>query len=138
MPDSYSIVMFDGECAFCDKAVRWIIAHDPRGRLRFVARQSPLGQKMLAEHGLPPEGLESMILFAGPRVFTHSSAVLGVAGRLPFPWKLGGLFRIVPPAIRNLLYSAIARRRYRIAGKVGQCSLPSPEQRRRILSEAIS
>ncbi|HSU68997.1 MAG TPA: DUF393 domain-containing protein, partial [Tepidisphaeraceae bacterium] len=62
MPEPYSIVLFDGECAFCDRSVKWIIGHDPSARLRFVSRQSALGQQLLARHGLPPEGVESMIL----------------------------------------------------------------------------
>ena len=33
------IVFFDGVCAFCDHAVRWLQARDPRGRFHFAPLQ---------------------------------------------------------------------------------------------------
>jgi len=135
MPDPYAIVVFDGECAFCDRSVKWIIDHDRAGRFRFAARQSPVGQRLLAEHGLPPQGVESMVLVDGPRVSTHSTAVLRIAGRLPFPWKAAAVFQLLPRSIRDFFYRQVAKRRYRIAGKMPVCSVPSPEQRGRILDE---
>jgi predicted DCC family thiol-disulfide oxidoreductase YuxK len=135
MPEAYSIILFDGECAFCNGSVRWIIRHDPTGRFRFAARQSPAGQRFLAEHGLPPEGVESLILIEGSKVSTHSTGTLRIAGKLPFPWKIAGLFLLVPRPIRDFFYRAVARRRYRIAGKMEACAVPTPEQRGRILHD---
>jgi predicted DCC family thiol-disulfide oxidoreductase YuxK len=133
MTTPYAIVVFDGECAFCDRSVKWISNHDPVMRFRFAARQSSAGQRLLAEHGLPPEGIESLILIDGPTLATHSTAVLQIAKRLRFPWKLAAPFLLVPRPIRDFFYRAVAKRRYRIAGKLPVCSLPTPEQRARIL-----
>lgn len=133
MPKPYAIVVFDGECAFCDRSVKWIIDHDRAGRFRFAARQSPVGQRLLAEHGLPPEGVESLILIDGDAVSTHSTGVLQIAKDLPFPWKVMAAFLLVPRPIRDFFYRAVAKRRYKIAGKMPVCSLPTPEQRGRIL-----
>ena len=138
MPDAYAIIVFDGECAFCNGSVNWIIRHDPAMRFRFAARQSPPGQRLLAAHGLPPEGIESLILIDGPKVATHSTAVLRIAGQLAFPWKLAGLFLLVPRPIRDLLYRGVAKVRYRIAGKRQACSIPTPEQRARMLEEVAT
>lgn len=135
MPDSYAIVLFDGECAFCDRSVKWLIKHDRAGRVRFAARQSPLGQHLLAMHGLPPEGVESLILINGTRVSTHSTGALRIAGMLPFPWKAGAVFLLLPRFIRDFFYRAIAKRRYKIAGKIETCAVPTPEQRARILDQ---
>ena len=136
MPQSYAIIVFDGECAFCDRSVKWIIDRDRAGRFRFAARQSPISQRLLAEHGLPPEGVESLILVDGSTISTHSTAVLRIAKSLPFPWKLGAVFLLVPRPIRDFFYRAVAKRRYMIAGKMPACSLPTPEQRGRILTES--
>ena len=135
MPEPYAIVVFDGECAFCDRSVKWIIKHDRAGRFRFAPRQSPVGQRILAKFGLPPEGIESMILVEGSRVSTHSTAVLRIAKLLPWPWKWSAAFLLVPRAIRDWLYRGVAKRRYKIAGKLPACSVPTPEQRERILDE---
>ena len=136
MSDPYAIIVFDGECAFCNGSVNWIIRHDPAVRFRFAARQSPAGQRLLAEHGLPPEGIESLILIDGPDVATHSTAVLRIAKQLSFPWKLAGLFLLVPRPIRDLLYRGVAKVRYRIAGRSQTCAVATPEQRARILEDA--
>lgn len=133
MPPADAIVLFDRECAFCDRSVKWIIKHDRAGRLRFGARQSPAGQRLLAGHGLPPEGVESMILIEGSRVSTHSTAVLRIGRLLPFPWCAGAaLALIVPRFVRDLGYKAIAKRRYNLAGT---CSVPTAEQGGRILED---
>jgi predicted DCC family thiol-disulfide oxidoreductase YuxK len=136
MPESYAIVVFDGECAFCDRSVKWIIDHDRAMRFRFAARQSPVGQGLLAEHGLPPEGVESLILIDGVTVSTHSTATLRIAKGLSFPWNLAGTFLLVPRPVRDFFYRAVAKRRYKIAGKMAACSVPTPEQRDRILGES--
>ncbi len=133
MRDSYSIVLFDGECAFCDRSVKWVIKHDKAGRMRFASRQSAVGQQLLAEHGLPPEGVESLILIDGERVSTHSTGTLRIAGKLPFPWKLAKVFLLVPRFIRDFFYRAVAKRRYKIAGAIEACTVPTDEQRERIL-----
>jgi len=135
MTDSPAIILFDGECAFCNNSVRWIIKHDPAGHFHFAARQSPVGQRLLAENGLPPEGVESLILIDRGEVSTHSTAVLRIASQLPFPWKMAGVFLLVPRLVRDFFYRAVAKRRYRIAGKMETCSVPTPEQRGRILYE---
>ena len=138
MPEPYAIVLFDGECAFCDRSVKWIMDHDRVGRFRFAARQSPVGQRLLAEHRLPPEGVESLILVEGLAISTHSTAVLRIAKGLPFPWKVLATFLFVPRPIRDFFYRAVAKRRYKIAGKMAACSVPTPEQRGRILSETLT
>jgi predicted DCC family thiol-disulfide oxidoreductase YuxK len=134
MMEPHAIIVFDGECAFCDRSVKWIIRRDRAMRFRFAARQSATGQRLLAENGLPPEGVESLILIDGPAVATHSTAVLRIAGQLPWPWKVTGAFLLVPRVLRDWAYRAFAKRRYKIAGKIAPCSLPTEEQRARILA----
>ena len=34
------LVVFDGRCGFCNRAVRWFLRRDRRDRLRFVASES--------------------------------------------------------------------------------------------------
>jgi len=134
MSDQYAIVLFDGQCAFCDRAVKWIIAHDRHARLRFAARQSATGQRLLAAHGLPPEGVGSMILIDSGRVSTHSTGVLRIAGKLGFPWKLASMFLLIPRFIRDAGYNFIARRRQRLS-RGAACALPTPAERARILDD---
>lgn len=76
-----------------------------------------------------------MILVEGSRVSTHSTAVLRIASMLPWPWRAAGVFLLIPRSIRDVLYRQVAKRRYKIAGKMPACSVPTPEERQRILDE---
>ena len=135
MSEPFAIVLFDGDCAFCDGSVKWIIDHDRAGRLRFAPQQSPTGKQMLARHRLPVEGIESMVLIEADRVSTHSTAVLRIACSLPWPWKLCAAALVIPRPIRDFVYNGIAKRRYTIAGTLEACSIPTHEQQSRILDD---
>jgi predicted DCC family thiol-disulfide oxidoreductase YuxK len=45
------LVIFDGQCGFCNRSVRWFLRRDRRDRLRFVASDSPKVAELLARHG---------------------------------------------------------------------------------------
>jgi predicted DCC family thiol-disulfide oxidoreductase YuxK len=62
-----------------------------------------------------------------------SDAVLAIWAGLGWPWRLLGLFRVVPHVVRDPVYRWIARHRYRLFGRRESCWLPSPEQASRIL-----
>lgn len=132
MSEPFLIVLFDGQCAFCDRWIKWIMAHDRMARLRFAPRESRSGQRLIAAHGLPPEGVESIILLEGDRISTYSTAALRIVSLLPFPWFLASALLIVPRAIRDAGYNAIAKRRLKLAS---HCSIPTAEQRARLLDE---
>jgi predicted DCC family thiol-disulfide oxidoreductase YuxK len=45
---SGGVVLFDGTCAFCEGAVKFIARRDPTADFRFGASQSPEGTRLLA------------------------------------------------------------------------------------------
>lgn len=117
-----AIVLFDGECAFCDASVRFIIARDPAGRFRFAAQASEVGRRLLVDAGLPPTVQNSLVLIDAGRAYTRSAAALRIARRLTFPWPLAAaLLWIVPPALRDAAYGWFARRRYGWFGRLPAC-----------------
>jgi predicted DCC family thiol-disulfide oxidoreductase YuxK len=67
------------------------------------------------------------------RVFTRSDAALRVARRLTFPWPMVSALAIVPRALRDRTYDAIARHRYRWFGRRETCMVPSADLRHRFL-----
>ena len=79
------IVLYDGECGFCDFSVQFILAHDPAGRFSFAPLQSPMGQELLALRGRQAN-LDTIVLIDGPEVLDRSDAVFRITGRLA-GWK---------------------------------------------------
>ena len=128
-----AIVLFDGVCNLCNAAVNFAIDRDPRGRIKFASLQSPLGQQLLAEHGLSTSDLDSMVLITGGHAYTRSSAGLRMLALLRMPWPLVSPLLIIPAPLRNVAYRFIAHNRYRWFGRQEHCRVPTPELRERFL-----
>lgn len=64
----------------------------------------------------------------------RSTAALRVLNYLRFPFQLGKIGWIVPRFIRDGIYSFIAKRRTRLAGRF--CVIPTKEQALRFLSQS--
>jgi len=120
-----AIVLFDGVCNFCNGSIRFIIARDRNSYFRFAPLQSELARQLLAEHKLQSNSMDSMVVIEGDRVWSRSTASLRIARRLRFPWPLlYYLFIAIPPILRDAIYDAFARRRYRWFGRTDSCPLP--------------
>lgn len=129
----HGIILFDGTCAFCAGAVRFIARHDPAAYFRFGASQSDAGRQALAAHGITRDSARSIVLIEHGQVFLRSEASLRIAQRLRFPWNLGGWLLIVPRPLRDAVYQVVAAVRHRLAGTSDACEIPPPEIRRRML-----
>lgn len=128
-------ILFDGVCNLCNGFVQFVIRHDPRGHYRFAALQSELGRALLAAHGqvAPASGPESVVLLEGGRFYSHSAAVLRIAGQLGGVWRLAAVGWLLPARWRDALYRYVARHRYQWFGRQESCWLPTPELRARFL-----
>ncbi|HUF47519.1 MAG TPA: DCC1-like thiol-disulfide oxidoreductase family protein [Vicinamibacterales bacterium] len=131
--DDHGVVLFDGTCAFCERAVIFIASRDPGGYFRFGASQSPQAASLLAAHGLTRETARSIILLEGGQVHLRSTASLRIAGRLTWPWSLLRMFLVVPAPLRDAVYRVVAAIRHRVAGRSNACEIPPPEIRARLL-----
>jgi predicted DCC family thiol-disulfide oxidoreductase YuxK len=132
------VLLYDGECAFCDRAVQFVLARDHARTFRFAPLQGEFARGVVERH---PElrGVDSLILVErdpgspSERVYVRSDGVLRVAQRLGGVWRWATLGRVVPRALRDAAYDAFARVRYRVFGRYDACLLPSPEQRAHFL-----
>ena len=127
-----NIILFDGECNFCDASVQFIIKRDPKAVFSFASLQSEIGKQLLAAYELS-DNIDSMVLISDERSHLKSSAALRIAKGLSGIWKLAYIFIIVPRPIRNLFYDFLARNRYKWFGKKNSCAVPSPDVRKRFL-----
>ena len=136
-PD-HPVLLFDGVCNLCSRTVRFLVRRQPQdastpGTFRFATLQSPAADLLLLAVNAPVPLPESMIVVDGGRLYTHSDAALRLAKRLPFPWPLFTVFRIVPRPIRNALYRLVARNRYNWFGKKDACMVPTADLKARFL-----
>jgi len=127
-----AIILFDGECAFCEGAVRFIATRD-RGHFRFGASQSPQATELLSSFGLTREATRSIILIEDGQIYLRSTASLRIASRMTAPWRWAAILLAVPRPIRDTAYNMVAAVRRRIAGVSNACEIPPPEIRARMI-----
>lgn len=128
------LVLFDGVCNLCNAGVQFILRHDRRGIFSFAPIQSELGQKIFRAQGLDPDNLQTFLVVSDGRVLLRSDAAIEVARQFGGAWRLLAGFQIIPRALRDWLYSLLARNRYRLFGRREACMIPTPEVRKRFLT----
>jgi predicted DCC family thiol-disulfide oxidoreductase YuxK len=122
---------------FCDGTVQFILKHDPQGAMQFAPLEGAFAQGIVQR--LPAlSGIDSLILLETTdknrtRVRVRSDAALAVARYLGWPWRLLGVVRVVPRPVRDALYDAFARVRYRVFGRRDACRIPDEAEARRFL-----
>ncbi|PLS18862.1 thiol-disulfide oxidoreductase [Bacillus sp. M6-12] len=127
------IILFDGDCSFCNRSVQFIIKRDPKGYFQFASQQSEIGQELRKKYRIP-DNIDSLLLIENNHCYQESTAVLKICKHLTGVWKAGFLFLFIPKPLRDFFYRIIAKNRYKWFGKQDRCMLPSPEIRNRFLS----
>lgn len=127
-----SIILFDGECNFCDASVQFIIKRDPKGYFQFAAQQSEVGEALKRQYAVP-ESLDSIVVVDQHKVYNSSDAALQITKHLNGLWSIFYVFKVIPKPLRNVVYKFVAKNRYAWFGKKDSCSIPSPEMRNRFL-----
>ena len=137
------LVIFDGQCGLCNRAVRWLVRRDSQDRLRFVAFESEMVAGILARQGIgapdPESGPDTILVvreFGHPSelVLVRSEAVLALLAELPCPWPTVEIvLGWIPRPVLDLGYRLVTRWRYRIWGRLENCPVPTAENGRHFL-----
>jgi predicted DCC family thiol-disulfide oxidoreductase YuxK len=134
MPDSGSVVLFDGVCNVCNSAVNFIIDRDRRGQFRFASLQSEAGRRLCKKYGIPLE-LDSIALIQGDRAYVESAAVVRIAKDLDGLWPVLFSLVVLPRALRDRAYRYFAAHRYEWFGRAESCRVPTADVLQRFLTE---
>jgi predicted DCC family thiol-disulfide oxidoreductase YuxK len=137
-----ALMLFDGLCGLCNRAVRWVTQQDHADRFRFAPLQSDITAAILHRHGIDREAVLKgntvyLVLDAGTereRLLTRSSVTVNMLLLLGGRWRvLGYLLRAVPTVLRNMAYGWFARNRYRLTGRYEVCPLPTDAERMKFI-----
>ena len=127
------IILFDGICNLCNQSVQFVIEHDKKNQFQFDSLQSDFGQNFLKENNLDATKFDSIVFIEDDKFYTKSSAALKISKYLDGITSLLTIFMIVPKPLRDVVYSFIAKNRYRWFGKQESCWLPSLELKAKFL-----
>jgi predicted DCC family thiol-disulfide oxidoreductase YuxK len=127
------MLVFDGDCAFCNRSVQFILAHERRSDLLFVPRDSALGLSLRQRYQL--QHVESLLWIEGNQAFIEFDAVAHTAAYVGgFYAHLASAARLIPRPLLTRGYRTFAKFRKRFAGRPKQCLLLTPAQQQRFLS----
>ena len=135
-----AILLYDGLCGLCDRAVQFTVRHDRDDVFRFAPLQTALAATILRRHGFDPAVLTTAVLVLDPelpteRLLIRSDAVLQLLSSIGPPWKvIASLGRFCPRWIRDRIYDWLASVRYRVFGRYSSCPVPTPAQRLKFLA----
>jgi predicted DCC family thiol-disulfide oxidoreductase YuxK len=111
-------VFYDGACGLCHRFVRFLLAEDLDGRsFRYAPLQGPTFESAFSAD-VRAACPDSIVVEDDGRALVRSRAVLLAMDRLGGLWRaIAVLGRIVPRAIRDLVYDGVARVRRKIFAK---------------------
>ena len=128
-----NIVLFDGTCPLCHRAVVWLLQHDPAGRLRFAPLQGETAQVLRRAHPDLPPTLQAVAAVVDGRLWLGAPAVWALLAVLPRPWCWGARLRCLPAPLSAAVYRLVASVRYRLFGRYDTCRIPQAGERARFL-----
>jgi predicted DCC family thiol-disulfide oxidoreductase YuxK len=121
-------------CNLCNGTVQFLIRNDRKQLLTFCSLQSEKGGEAMKKAGGKADTPKSIILQAGDKYYTKSTAVLKIARTLGGKWTLLYPLIAIPRPLRDMAYNLIARNRYRWFGRSATCMVPDRSVATRFLS----
>ena len=129
------ILLFDGHCNLCNAWVHFIVKRDSSSTIRFASLQSGAGRRLLEEHKIDENYIDSLVLFEEERFSVSSNAALRTLSYFD-GWERHLIFlSVVPQSLRDLVYRFIANNRYKWFGRREQCMVPTSELSKRFLPD---
>jgi predicted DCC family thiol-disulfide oxidoreductase YuxK len=121
------ILLFDGHCNLCNAWVQYVVKRDSSSTVRFASLQSGAGRKLLEEHKIDANYIDSLVLFEEERFSVSSNAALRTLSYFD-GWERHLIFlSVVPRSLRDLVYRFIAKNRYKWFGRREVCMVPTAE-----------
>lgn len=133
-PDGKPVIIFDGQCVFCSGWVKFALKRDKQATYRFMTAQSATRAALYRHYGLDDRNYETNMLLVNGRPYFRSEGSIRMVAGLGFPWSLLKVFSLVPRTLMDLVYEFVARNRFRLAGRMETCYVPTPVDRARFIA----
>lgn len=131
LDNTKAIWLFDSVCVLCNGAISTTLKYEKAPTIDFVSIHSADGRAIAQQYGIDPDDPDTFLFLDHGRSFAQSDGVIALSKHMkaPFSWIRFGV--IIPKAMRDWLYRFVARRRYRLFGKLDTCRVPSDAERAR-------
>ena len=113
-----NIIFYDDNCALCNFSVHFIIKNDPEHKFYFSPIQGRIANKVLDIKYI--KNINSLVLLSNFEVYTKARALKYIVYSL-CKLKFYKFIIFIPNPILNIIYTIIAKIRYKIFGKSKSC-----------------
>ena len=131
------LILYDGVCGFCNRAVERVLRADAAGKFHYAPLQGPTAAAVRGRHAEIPVDSDSIVYVcstdATERVYVRADALFRICAELPRGWRLLAWLRWLPRGCTDLGYRLFAARRYHLFGRLDACPLPPPGAAARFL-----
>jgi len=115
------IVIFDGNCPFCNKTIMYLAKLDNFNSFYFIFNQSKSGENLIKEFELKKIFSETIITIIDNKCFFKSNAIMKIFKHLKKFKFLRIIHKIVPLRLSDIIYSLISKNREKI---ISNCEIP--------------
>ncbi len=133
MGEQKKILIVDGVCNLCNSFVRIAIRWEKGDQLRFVPRQSDLGQSLMKQMEIDPQKFDTILLIDEYKIFYKSKAIFRILPLLRFPLSTLRIFKFLPIKFTDRIYDWVATNRYKWFGSKDRCEHMTPEHSHKFL-----
>jgi predicted DCC family thiol-disulfide oxidoreductase YuxK len=135
------ILLYDGQCALCNKLVSFVLPRDKKGKFGFASLQSKFAHNQLSKYKRDADELNTFYCVenygtASEKLLSQASGGLFVLSQLGGIYTLINVLRIFPLPLLNAGYRVIATNRYKWFGRYDTCRMPEPQWQARFLDSA--
>ena len=115
-----AIVLYDGECNFCNKWISFAKSKLQKNGITFIPFNTTEGRAIIEKFQIKNQN--SVVYIQNDIVFFKSRAVLKICKQLQFPYNLLYFSKIIPTSLLNFAYDFIAKRRLKLTPKQKCCN----------------
>lgn len=129
------ILFVDGVCKLCNKFINFTYKRDLNKKIVYSSLQGIKYNELKNKDLVPKNSIEFIVIFDVQKnnYYIKSEAVRKILFHLPKYRLLSYLFLVVPLFLRDIIYTAIANKRYSIFGKTIMCQFEDEIERERLI-----
>ena len=121
-----NIIIYDGECGFCNKFIMFIAKNDTENVFRFTPNDSNLAKSIFSKKDINPKFVEETIFLQTEQfLYTKGKAIKEVFKRIPRYKYIYFLLMFINKYLIDLGYNFFSRIRKKI--QLNNCEIPSKQ-----------
>lgn len=117
------VILFDNSCDLCRSLISYILLAAGKKNIRIIPLMSEKGKELLKSIGMQSCKVDTVVYYSSGKVFTKSSAVLGILKELGGLWRIFLVFGAFPRVFRDFVYDLIAGSRFYFTGTKRRCAV---------------